>query len=360
VASGAPSHSRDGIGSVISARIEAWGGAELPLERLTFGTTEPDAIAAAIDAWCRGNLGAGIAQYHFFDSSSGSVHGVRLRDGRDVVVKVHRPDLTLAYLDAISTVQRAFAERGLPASRPLTGPVPYGPVHITAETMLESGQPADGHDPTVRAALARGLARVAVVGRAMDLDGIDALHHPTAMPPDALYPPPHSARFDFDATAAGAEWIDAYARRARTVLATADPGPDVLVHGDWRIENANVAGGEVVAIYDWDSVCVEPELYAVATSSVTFCVDWSRPVGEHFPTNAEIRAFIGEYEIARGAPFSDAQRGLLAARIVYGLSYGARCEHAVNYPEVADSQQALLRRLADPLLDHGLDALRSE
>ena len=82
----------------------------------------------------------------------------------------------------------------------------------------------------------------------------------------------------------------------------------MLVHGDWRIENANVAAGEVVAIYDWDSVCVEPELFAVATAAVTFCVDWSRPVGEHFPTNAEIRAFIGEYETARGAPFSDAQR----------------------------------------------------
>ncbi len=265
MASGAPSHSRDRLGRVISARVEAWGGAELPLERLTFGTTEPDAIAAAIDAWCATFLGAGIEQYHFFDSSSGSVHGVRLRDGRDVVVKVHRPDLTLAYLDAISTVQRAFAEHGLPAPRPLTGPVPYGPVHITAETMLASGPPADGHDPAVRAALARGLARVVVVGRALELDGTDALHHPTAMPPDALYPPPHSARFDFEATAAGAEWIDAYARRARAALAAGDPGPDVLVHGDWRIENANVAAGEVVAIYDWDSVCVEPELFAVAT-----------------------------------------------------------------------------------------------
>ena len=112
-----------------------------------------------------------------------------------------------------------------------------------------------------------------------------------------------------------------------------------------------MAGGEVVAIYDWDSVCIEPELFAVATSSVTFCVDWSRPVGEHFPTNAEMRAFIAEYEAARGAPFSDEHRGLLAARIVYGLCYGARCEHADNYPEVADSQQGLLRRLGDALLD---------
>ena len=214
--------------------------------------------------------------------------------------------------------------------------------------------------PTTPSCAARSHADspdVVDVGRELGLEGTDALHHPTAMPADALYPPPHSARFDFEATAAGAEWIDAYARRARVALANGDLGPAVLVHGDWRIENVNVSGGEVVAIYDWDSVCIEPELFAVATSSVTFCVDWSRPVGEHFPTNAEIRAFIGEYEAARGAPFSDAHRGLLAARIVYGLCYGARCEHADNHPEVADSQQGLLRRLGDALLTDGLSAL---
>ena len=46
-----------------------------------------------------------------------------------------------------------------------------------------------------------------------------------------------------------------------------------------------------------------------------------------------------------------------SARIVYGLCYGARCEHADNYPEVADSQQGLLRRLGDALLTDGLSAL---
>ena len=45
------------------------------------------------------------------------------------------------------------------------------------------------------------------------------------------------------------------------------------------------------------------------------------------------------------------------ARIVYGLCYGARCEHADNHPEGADSQQGLLRRLGDALLTDGLSAL---
>jgi Ser/Thr protein kinase RdoA (MazF antagonist) len=349
------------LGAVIAARVAEWGGADLPLERLAFGTTEPDAIAAAVDAWCAANLGSGIGRYQFFDSSSGSVHGVGLADGRDVVVKVHRPDLTPAYLGAITRVQRTLGEHGIPAPVPLTGPVPLGPVHVTAETMLTTGARADGHDPAVRRALADGLARFVATGRALELERDIALAHPTAMPADTLYPPPHSARFDFDATAAGSEWIDAYAQRARDALGARDPAPGVLVHGDWRIENVHVDTTQeravVAAIYDWDSVCVERELYAVATSAVTFCVDWERPTGEHFPSNPEMRAFIAEYEAARGANLDDAQRDVLAARIVYGLCYGARCEHAVGFPVIDDSQQGLLRRLGEPLLERGLAAL---
>ena len=138
----------------------------------------------------------------------------------------------------------------------------------------------------MRRALAHGLAEFVTVGRALGLDQDPALQHPMAMPADALFPDPHSARFDFAATAAGAEWIDALATRARRVLDAARLDPPVLVHGDWRIENVNVAAGAVVAIYDWDSVCTEPEIFAVANAMVTHSVDWSRPVGEHFPANA--------------------------------------------------------------------------
>jgi Phosphotransferase enzyme family len=183
--------------------------------------------------------------------------------------------------------------------------------------------------------------------------------HPMAMPADALYPPPHSARFDFAATSARAEWIDDLATRARAQLAGAALASPVLVHGDWRIENVNVAGGNVVAIYDWDSVCIEPETHAVATSAITFSVDWSRSAGGRFPSNAEIGAFIADYERARGKAFDDSERAALASGMVYYLAYGARCEHADGHPPIADSQQGLLRRLGDSLLGDGLAALDS-
>ena len=91
---------------------------------------------------------------------------------------------------------------------------------------------------------------------------------------------------------------------ARAVLDGAPLNPPVLVHGDWRIENVNVAAGAVVAIYDWDSVCTEPEVFAVANATVTHSVDWTRPEGEHFPSNAAMRSFLADYEIARGEPFA--------------------------------------------------------
>jgi Ser/Thr protein kinase RdoA (MazF antagonist) len=344
------------LGDVIAARVAAWGGVDLPLERLAFGTTDPDAVARAIDAWCGAHLDSRIVRYHFFDSSSGSVHGVALADGRDVVVKVHRPGLTREFLTAVAEIQAAFVTHGVPAPQPLAGPAPYGPVHVTAETLLHPGPRADGHDASVRGALARGLARFVAVGRDLEV-ARGRLAHPMAMPANDLYPPPHSARFDFAATRAGAEWIDDLARRARAALDLPTLTPPVLVHGDWRIENVHVVDGAVAAIYDWDSVCVEPEVFAVATAAVTFPVDWSAPAGARFPSNPEIRAFLAEYEDARGESFDEAARAVMAVRMVYLLAYGARCEHADRYPPIDDSQQGLLARLGDALLTRGLMAL---
>src|SRR2546423_14623194 len=91
-----------GLGDVIGARCEEWDVTNLPLERAVFGSDDPDALAAAVDGWCRAHVGAGIARYCFFGSSSGSVHGVQLDDRREVVGKAHRPGLDRAYLDALA------------------------------------------------------------------------------------------------------------------------------------------------------------------------------------------------------------------------------------------------------------------
>jgi Ser/Thr protein kinase RdoA (MazF antagonist) len=346
------------LGGVIADRIAEWGDADLPLERAVFGTADPEALAAAVDAWCVEHLGSGIARYHFFDSSSGSVHGVALTDGRDVVVKVHRPALPFAYLATMFHVQGALVEHGIPGPRPLVAPVPYGPAHVGAETMLPPVPRADGHDPAVRRAIAQGLADFVATGHLLGFERRTDFGHPMALDdPSHLYPEPHSPRFDFAATEAGAEWIDDLAARAHAARRALPAMPNVLAHGDWRIQNVEVADDRVVAIFDWDSVCVESEARAVATAARAFPVDWERPPGNYFPSDAEVAAFIAEYEDARGTPFTADERMHVAVELVAGLAYGARCEQSIHVADGADSQQDMLRRLGAPLLDHGLAAL---
>ena len=53
-----------------------------------FDDVQPAAMAAALDGFCDRVLGARLESCEFFDAGVGSVHGLRLRDGRRVVVKV--------------------------------------------------------------------------------------------------------------------------------------------------------------------------------------------------------------------------------------------------------------------------------
>lgn len=53
-----------------------------------------------------------------------------------------------------------------------------------------------------------------------------------------LWPTPHDGRFDFQATRAGAGWIDTFARRAQRVRDGVDFASDrVIGHSDWRVEH---------------------------------------------------------------------------------------------------------------------------
>jgi hypothetical protein len=347
------------LGDVIAAQVAAWGGVDLPLERRLFGTTDPDRIAAAIDAFCAAHLGAGVRGYRFFDASSGSVHGVDLTDGRAVVVKGHRADTDLGYLRAVIEVQRALADSGVAAPRPRAGPVVAGSGHLTAEDLLPQHRPEDAHAPEVRRTLARGLA--GFVTRAAPLVGMLRPHvHPLHRLVDGLYPVPHSPRFDFAATAAGAEWIDDLMRAARARIAAMPPSAEVVAHGDWRVQNLSVRDGRIDAVYDWDSVAVTVEMGALAASALTFAVDWSVPQPRRLSTPDEVIAYVAEYGDARGAPLTDDERDRLAMHLVVSLAYGARCEHADRAgrpPEGDDSQRALLRAHGRALLADGLGAL---
>jgi len=128
-----------GAAHVITDTWRRWEGYQPRLERNLFATTHPSSIVAAVDAFCRARLGSGIASYEFYSVGVGSTHGLRLTDGRRVVVKVHRATTDVAHLAAVHMVQGHLAAAGFPAPQPLVGPAPLAHGIAVAEELFDRG-----------------------------------------------------------------------------------------------------------------------------------------------------------------------------------------------------------------------------
>jgi Ser/Thr protein kinase RdoA (MazF antagonist) len=313
--------------AAIAAHFAEWD--EPVVDEAIFGTSDPEAIADTIDAWCHAVLGAGVVGARFVASSIGSVHGLVLDDGREVVVKAHQPGRDLSSLRAVQKVQSHLAEHGYPAPRPLVSPVPLGRGLGWAEELLDRGAPADAHLPPVRKAIAESLAQL--IALAQPFSDERALDHKLFdHDGPALWPRPHGKIFDFERTARGAEWIDALARRAKENLA-APSGETIVGHSDLRAEHVRILGEPpaIVAVFDWDSLIREREPILVGGVAHGFTADWCREGNNQAPTVEEARAFVADYEAARGHAFDREERRTLAAAFAYGIAYTARCGHAL-------------------------------
>jgi hypothetical protein len=75
-------------GAVIAAELDAWGAPRVLAD--AFETTDPARVAGIVSAFCAEHLGAAVDRYEFFAGGVGTVHGVRLTDGRRVALKAHR------------------------------------------------------------------------------------------------------------------------------------------------------------------------------------------------------------------------------------------------------------------------------
>jgi len=312
------------LGSAVATVLADWDGEPL-LERDVFATTDPQRIATLVDRFCAQRLGSQVAGYEFFATSVGSVHGVRLRDERRVVVKAYRRELDLVHLAAVQRVQARLADGGFPAPRPVLAPAPPARGVAVVETLLDRGEWADAHGPAVRRAVAGGLAQLVERARPLAcLPGLVSWREGY----DRLWRQPHDRRFDFAATARGAEWIDRLAAEARRRLDEHVAGEPVVGHGDWRVEHLRFVDGALSAVYDWDSLAVGPEPVFAGAAAHAFTADWSIEGHQSIPTIEESLAFVAEYEAARGAPFSDSERRAALSGLVAAMAYSARCEHS--------------------------------
>jgi hypothetical protein len=338
----------------VGRSIADWG--EPFVELAIFGTADSNVIAAEVDSFCRAHLGAGVSGALFVRAGVGSVHGLVLEDARRVVLKAHQPAADLRHLRAVHEIVWHLCESGFPAPRQLLSPMPLARGHAWVEEMLDRGEWEDPHRPEVRRAMAHALAEVVrlccpFVDRSELRPSLFG-----AVGEGRLWPVPHSKLFDFEKTTTGAEGIDALARVARERLAVGERGPITVGHHDLRAEHVRFErrGGApvLVASYDWDSLAREHETALVGMNAHAFTADWSTdpPRVPPAPSLEEARAYVADYEDARGQRFSTDERASVGAAFAYAVAYNARCGHSIGAPFEEGSYIALAQR-REALLD---------
>jgi hypothetical protein len=310
------------------------------LERVFFGTATGPDIDAWVAAAAAGLLGAPDAAVRFRAGRIDAVYGLGLPDGREVVLKLHRPPADLPALGAVAEVLDHLAATGYPCPRPLAGPVVRDGRVVTVQAFLPGGGIPDARRPDERRLLAAGLVEhVALLREGPEVAGRTGPGPAWTRYHGGPWPEPHDPVFDFSRTPPGWEWLDASAREAATDVRALRPGhPPVLAHGDWYAGNVRVADGRIVAVFDWDLVA-EPEPVVAGLSAGGLLVDGA-------PTADEVAAFLADHRDAGGArPGRDGWR-LAAAAARWVLAFNARCDLAMLTGD-PDPGSALGRLLAD-------------
>ena len=212
---------------------------------------------------CGTHLGRAPIEVHFTATQMSAVIGVRLSDGRRVVVKAREDDGRVASCVA---AQSQLAERGLPCARPLTAVVRLGALAVHAEEYRDDGDILADDSPEVGARYGAVFAQLMI-----------ALQEVAVAPP---LPNPRWVRWDHagDDLWPAIEILDRQdqsgvpsfvvqtAVRVRRRLLTTDL-PRVLGHADFEAQNLRWHGRQVRTVHDWDSLAWQPESALVGAAS---------------------------------------------------------------------------------------------
>jgi Phosphotransferase enzyme family len=251
----------------------------------------------ALAAWCARWLGAPPTSVLFEVAHLSIVTGLRLADGREVVVKARPP---AARLQACVHVQRHLWAAGFPCPEPLAGPHPLGTLSATAEAFVPGGtRLAPGADsPRLFAEALARLVRLAPPVTAL----------PTLAPPPAwvcwdhdqpgTWPLPDDRDDDLNRYPEPI-WLGEVVRRVRSRLAQCRQ-PPVVGHADWEEPNLRWLDRRLHVVHDWDSVVSRPEA-ALAGVTAAVCPACGGP---GTATLEESAAFLEAYEQVRGQPWS--------------------------------------------------------
>ncbi|HUC26531.1 MAG TPA: phosphotransferase [Streptosporangiaceae bacterium] len=274
-----------------------------------------DGLPEWLPAWCLDQLGAEPVGVLFQVQQVSMVFGLRLADGRDVVVKARADDGR-----AVSCVeaQARLAERGFPCARPLTPAATAGSLAIHAEEFRPGGEALHGDSPDVAERCAQVFARLMA-----ELPSV-TVAPPLPNPPwvrwdhtDAGLWPAMDFLDNRDQSAVPGHVVDAAERARKRLLAATLPC--VLGHADFEAQNLRWHGQEVWAVHDWDSLAWQPEAALAGAASGAFASDGP-------PALAPIEsseAFLTAYQDARGRLFTAEELEVAWAASVWMAAYNA-------------------------------------
>jgi hypothetical protein len=271
-----------------------------------------------LPAWCLDQLGSEPADVLFRLHQISTVFGLRLADGKNVVVKTRADDGR-----AVSCVaaQARLADQGFPCARPLTPAVGVGSLTVHAEEYRPGGDVLRGDSPDVALRYAEVFARL-----------MAELTDVTVAPP---LPNPRWARWDHtdsglwpaigflderDQSTVPAYVVDTAERARKRLLAVSLPC--VLGHADFEAQNLRWHGHRIWVVHDWDSLGWQPEAALVGAASGTFANTGP-------PTLAPIEsseAFLTAYQDIRGYLFTAAEQEIAWAASLWPAAHNARWE----------------------------------
>jgi Ser/Thr protein kinase RdoA (MazF antagonist) len=271
-----------------------------------------------VDEWCRTILGAEPVEVLLRVFQLSEVVGVRLSDGREVVVK-RRGDQAGRAARCVMA-QRLLAERGFPCPMPLTDVIVSERVAVHAERFVSGGELETNDTPEAAARSARLLADLVRRLAAFDID-----------PP---LPNPEWVRWDVmleqEAAAAVPAWIEETTRRVQEKLVGCDL-PPVLGHADWQAQNIRWRHREALVVFDWASLAWLPEAAIAGNAAGIFTTYGKQQVLAPLESSD---AFLQTYESERGARLSTYEKEIAWAASMWEALQDARDELNRNRPKL--------------------------